>query len=357
VYPDPVTLVEAEPRFTQRVPEPAAPSEQAPASACEACGAAMAAGQDWCLDCGTAAPGRLAPAPGRRAAGTVAALTALLLAGAGAASYAALNGSAGRGVGVGGPAIPSAVAQAPPATAQPSTPAQPPAATTPAAPPPTTPAKTIPKVAPPVTATPVKPVTPVTTPSSPASSTPTAKPKPTTPATHPNHATPRSGPTGPAPLSIDPSAGSLYDPYGRASAHGDTTHALDGNPSTAWFVTVAAQDVMGVGYLVDFVQPTTVRSLLLRTHTEGFNVEVYGTTSSALPPNVTDSHWTHLATRTNVDASQPGVKAPDGNVPGDGQERIVLGSHARGLRHVLLWFTQPPETGQTVRLNELQLFD
>ncbi|MGH2841413.1 MAG: hypothetical protein ACRDKY_11390, partial [Solirubrobacteraceae bacterium] len=64
--------------------------------ACEACGAGMVAGQDWCLECGTAAPGRLGARPGWRAAFTVVGLTLLLLVGAVAASYAALTGDAER---------------------------------------------------------------------------------------------------------------------------------------------------------------------------------------------------------------------------------------------------------------------
>jgi hypothetical protein len=44
-----------EPRFA-RAPE-------APVRACANCGAGLAAGQDWCLECGTAAPAHPTPAP------------------------------------------------------------------------------------------------------------------------------------------------------------------------------------------------------------------------------------------------------------------------------------------------------
>jgi hypothetical protein len=343
VYPGPVTLAEAETRFTPRPPEP--PADDAPVRSCESCGAGLAAGQNWCLECGAAAPGRLGPQPGRRALATVSTFTVLLLAGAGVASYAAVSGGGGRHVVASAPPPANAIAQAPPTVTTP------PPATTPAPPPAaTTPAKPLPKVAPPattpaVTAKPVVPAKPVTT-------TPS---KPTT-TTHAQHAAPRTGPTTTSRVALDPSSGSLYDPYGRASAKGDPTHALDGNPSTSWFVTVGTPDEMGVGYVVDIPSPVSVQSVLLFTHTEGFDVEVYGTGSTSLPPNVLDPHWIHLATRTNVDASQPGIKAPDGNVAGDGKERIALSSGAKRFRHLLLWFTQPPETGQTVRLSELQLF-
>ncbi|HEU4977783.1 MAG TPA: hypothetical protein VFT42_02710 [Solirubrobacteraceae bacterium] len=340
-----MTLAEAETRFTPRAPEPPAPAT-APARTCEACGAGLAAGQEWCLECGTAAPAAAAAPPGRRAFATVSSLTVLLLAGAAVASYAAVSGDAGRQAAAPPPPPANAIAQAPPAVTPP------PAATTPAAPPPaaTTPTKALPKVAPPatpqpaptVTAKPVTPVKPVTR-------------APSKPTTH-HHAAPRTGATTGQQVTLDPSNGTLYDPYGRASAQGDPTRALDGNPSTSWFVTVATPDEMGVGYVVDITNPVNVRSLMLWTHTEGFEVEVYGTGSTVLPPDVVDSRWIHLATRTNVDASQPGVAAPDGNVAGDGKERIVLNSGTKRFRHLLLWFTQPPETGQTVRLGELQLF-
>src|SRR5205814_10502010 len=81
--------------------QPTEPSPDAPAGAprsCEHCGAAMAAGQDWCLECGTAAPGRLGRRPGMRAATTVVGLTLALVAGAVTAGYAAISGDAGRAV-------------------------------------------------------------------------------------------------------------------------------------------------------------------------------------------------------------------------------------------------------------------
>ncbi|MDQ3723467.1 MAG: hypothetical protein M3376_10470, partial [Actinomycetota bacterium] len=68
-----------------------------PDFACESCGAAMERGQDWCLECGTAAPGRLGGSkPGWRAAFTVVGLTTLLLCCAVVAAYAALTSDAER---------------------------------------------------------------------------------------------------------------------------------------------------------------------------------------------------------------------------------------------------------------------
>src|SRR5918912_1174556 len=58
---------------------------------CPACEAPLEPEQDWCLNCGTAQPGRLAGLTGKRAAATVLSLTALLVGGAVAASYPALQ--------------------------------------------------------------------------------------------------------------------------------------------------------------------------------------------------------------------------------------------------------------------------
>ena len=77
-------------------PPDGAVSSTAPDFACEACGAAMQRGQDWCLECGTAAPGRLGARPGWRAAFTVVGLTTLLLLCAVVAGYAALTSDAER---------------------------------------------------------------------------------------------------------------------------------------------------------------------------------------------------------------------------------------------------------------------
>jgi hypothetical protein len=101
-------------------------STDAPTQVCPTCGAGMAAGQDWCLECGSAAPGRLGGRPGWRAVGTITGLTAVLVAGAAAAGYAAITDPAPNG-GSGTP-----VAQLPATTATtPVAPAPAPTGTTP----------------------------------------------------------------------------------------------------------------------------------------------------------------------------------------------------------------------------------
>jgi hypothetical protein len=63
VTPSPLEQPPADPAETQ----PPVPSPDAPAEECPRCGAALAATQDWCLRCGTAARTRLAPTPNWRA--------------------------------------------------------------------------------------------------------------------------------------------------------------------------------------------------------------------------------------------------------------------------------------------------
>src|SRR3712207_9367805 len=61
---------------------------------CVNCAALLEEGQDWCLECGTAQPGRITATPGWRAALVVVGVVALLAAGAIAAAYAALSSDA-----------------------------------------------------------------------------------------------------------------------------------------------------------------------------------------------------------------------------------------------------------------------
>src|SRR5919108_6079215 len=125
-------LLEARPAIAPGTP-PEPPRETPPeqegadtgARTCKSCGATMEPGQDWCLQCGTAA-GRLGERPGLRSAMTVLGLTLLLVAGAVAASFAAL--SEDQTVPPSQTAAAGQVAQQPPAATTP-----PPAATTPPA--------------------------------------------------------------------------------------------------------------------------------------------------------------------------------------------------------------------------------
>ena len=71
-----------------------APASSAPRP-CRSCGAALAPEQDWCLECGTARPGRLGRGPGWKPVAAVAGLTLAMVGGASVAAYAGLESEAG----------------------------------------------------------------------------------------------------------------------------------------------------------------------------------------------------------------------------------------------------------------------
>jgi hypothetical protein len=315
-----------ESRFS-RDKQPGSEEPQAPPRTCAQCGAAMAPDQDWCLECGTAAPGRLGRRPGMRAAATIAGLTLALVAGAVTAGYAALSGDAGREVAK--PPAPAAAAapiqQAPPST--------------PAAPPTTAPANPLPTVKPPKSATPAPPVS---HPSSPAPSTPApSAPAPTNTNTTPATTTPAT-PAEPTLQAIDlgADAAELYDPYTRSTANGDPADAYDGDPTTAWKVTsVADGQDMQVGLVVDLSKKRSIKQLELQTSTPGFRVETYAADTAQLPPDILDTRWAHLRNRSGVEKT----------------ETIPLASDSHRYRWVLLWFTTPPKKAPTVKINELKI--
>jgi hypothetical protein len=317
-----------EARFGKEQPDGPAPDAPVAAPrACEKCGAQMAPDQDWCLECGTAAPGRLGRRPGIRAATTVVGLTLALVAGAVTAGYAAISGDAGRET-----AKPPAASGAPIAQAPPSTPVAP-APTTAA------PATPLPTVKPPKSATPAPPVS---HPATPAPTTSTPAPATSTPTTStPAHTTP-SKPAAPTigPIDLGADAASLYDPYTRSIATGDPADAYDGDTTTAWKVTTGgdAQE-MEVGLLVDLGKKRSIKQLKLHTGTPGFRLETYAADTAQVPPDILDTRWAHLNSKSGVAKNDTVALAPD--------------SHK--YRYVLLWFAKPPKKGPTVKINELTI--
>jgi hypothetical protein len=322
------------------------PEGVATVRACPTCQAELADGQDWCLSCGQAQPGRLANLPGKRAAATVLALTTVLVGGAVAASYAALqDGSAAPG-----PANATQLAQA--STTQPAAPAP------------------VPAPAQPTTALPVDPAPPADSPTTPdTSKTPAPAPAPAptpTPAPPASSGSSSSGSstssppknskadtrtsttpadTTPEPMKLDGSASALYDPYTRNTAvGGDATKTLDGDPGTSYPITVASgSGSIAAGMVVDLGKQRGIREVDLTTKTPGFKMELYATDSDELPPDVLDTRWAHLKDVSNVGAGA-------GN-----KQMISLGSGTTKYRHLLLWFTAPPADGLTVRVSELKL--
>jgi hypothetical protein len=304
--------------------------------------------QDWCLNCGTAAPGRLGERPGWRAASTVIVLAVLLVLGAVGASYAALTGDSQPKQTASTPAaVPPAAAQAAPpaATTQPPAATQPPATTTAPAKP-----KTLPKVKTPTSgATTGSPITPAPAPT-PTTSTPTTStPTTSTPATGTGTGTGTTttpttpADTGPKPIEVNGDAGTVYDPFKRVKDSGETTRALDGDTTTSWYVDPTIPTQIAVGYVVDLGKLQGVRQINLQTPTPGFRVEIYATDETTPPPDILDTRWSHIK-----DVSDVGAKD-------SGKQKIVLGAGTSKYRNVLLWFTQPPTDGPRLRIAELEL--
>jgi hypothetical protein len=284
----------------------------APDFACETCGAAMQRGQDWCLECGTAAPGRLGQKPGWRAASTVVGLSTLLLCAAIIATYAALTTDAER------------TASAPPAgsaapiTAAPDTAAAPPPAGV------VTPGATGPGVtAPPASSSPLVPTpnpaqgatnTPVTPPAPPAAPPPPAAAGTGSTATGTTgkgttgKGTTAAASTDAVTITFKKDAAQTYDPTKRAGAEfGPAANAIDKKADTVWDVTVPADgQPIDAGLVIDLGRPYALRSLRIDTPTDGFTVEVYGAKSAKqLPEDVIDKRWIHLTDKKFVLDDEP----------------------------------------------------
>lgn len=280
---------------------------------CEACGERMRNDQDWCLECGGAAAGRLGSRPGWRSALTVVGLTLLLLTAVVAASYAALTGDAQReasrpSAGDGAPIV----AQAPPGAT------------------PVTPGATGPgTTAPPVRSAPAPAHS-----AAPATSTPPSSGAP------PSSSGPASGagggPSSPppsgagsstsGPTTIKLAAATTYDPSRRAGAEfGPAGNAIDASAGSVWDVTVPADNQpIGAGLVVDLGASYKVTSLTIDTPTAGFDMELYGTQSKQIPPDILDGRWDHLANRKAY---------------ADGSSIALTGAASAKLRYISLWFT------------------
>jgi hypothetical protein len=340
-----VKLLEAEHQAAPPAPPEAPSPETEPlpegTTACRTCGAPMEPGQDWCLACGTAAKGTLGQRPGWRAARTVIALTALLVLGAAAASYAALTDD-----GAQPPAASTPVAQVPAAATPPAATPAPPAATTPAKP------KKLPTVkAPKATSTPTPAPSPATPTPAPATPAPSSSSGTSTGSSSTGSSTGSSSgssggsssttPAGPSPVVLASGAASVYDPYGRVASAGVPAKGIDGNPSTSWFVDPTPKAGAGpdVGFLVDLGTKRDLRGLVVQTPTPGFRVEVYATDVASAPPDILDARWSHLRNRGNVGTN----------------ESIALRDDPTKYRKVMLWFRTAPTKGTRIRISELEV--
>lgn len=288
---------------------------------CEACGAGMRADQDWCLECGTAAPGRLGARPGWRAAFTVVGLTTLLLTGAVAASYAALTGDAQReasrpSAGDGQPII----AQTP-GVGQAATPVTP-GATGPGTTAPKPPAFSPPPAS---SSTPSSSLGATNTPlgSTGGSSSSTAG---SNSGSTSGSSSTSSSTSGPPEIELAADAATTYDPAKRAGAEfGPAKNAVDDSKRSVWDVTVPVDNApIGAGLVIDLGDRYTLESLTIDTPIPGFDVELYGANSTKLPKDILDERWEQLTDRNNY---------------ADGTS-IKLKGRAKGkVRYINLWFT------------------
>ena len=307
----------ADPEAPSAPPAPAAAPEAAP---CENCGAPLAPGQGWCLECGSAAAGVLGRGPSWRQAATVIGLTVLIVAGAVAASYAALSHQAKRAT-----TAPKIVAYTPPPAA-PATPVTPPAATaTPKLPklPAATPKPVVPKL--PVAAAPRAAATVPPARATPPPAAPKAKPRAAAPSGGQTNSTGQTGNT----ILLDPNAASTYNPGNLPdSSFGDPSLAIDGDQTTAWTYTLDPSTAgrTAVGLAIDLKTPHRVRSIKTIVTSPAMAVEYYGANGASPPPAITDPGWTKLAAR-------PVLKH---------RTTVALATGGRTYRWLLVWITHAP---------------
>jgi hypothetical protein len=295
----------------------------------------MAGGQDWCLQCGAGAPGSLG-APGWRSAAGIAGIVALLVLGAAAAGYAALEKGPRKANVVTttvAAAAPPVAAVTPPATGTPTT--IPPAAST-----------SLPPVSSKAPKIPLQTTTPkaTTTPTTPTTTTPTTT----------------SGGTGAAngaeethsnALVLDTNAASTYNPYALpASSFGDPSLSIDGDTSTGWTAQVEPSTApkMAAGLVLDLKNPQRLATLMLVTSSPGMTIQIYGANGTTPPTSITDPAW---------------VKLTHSMVASKRHERIKLHDSTHAFRYVTVWISKAqassagtPEAPGRVSINELELF-
>lgn len=280
-------------------PDPLAPEasppepDAAPGRSCTHCGAALADGQGWCLECGAAAPGALRSRVPARAGLILLALTGVLVVGAAGAAYAALSTPSKKILVAGTPTATPPAADAPgPAAAATSPPTGPTAATPP---PVTPPVKAVTPTVPKVTAPTVTPTTPAITTQAPGVTPPPVVAPPVTTTSQSSSTETASGPT---PLLLDSDATSDYNPNNLSEQNfGDPSLAIDGDTTTSWSAQVPTVPLPGgdAGLLIDLRSPQKLASLHVVTDTPGATFVVLGATGAQAPATIAGPGWTELA--------------------------------------------------------------
>jgi hypothetical protein len=320
----------------------------------------MDPGQDWCLQCGAGAPGSLdGGGPSWRSAAVILTATAVLVLGAAAAAFAALDKESAP------KAHSTIVAVAPAQTTVTPTPTTPvtPTPTTPGAVTPTPKASETPSAVSPLpsTGSTTPPKIPLTAPTPKSSGTTTTPTKTnessgtTTPSGGGESGSGSGGGTTtgsqPVAITLDPDAASTYNPYGYPeSEFGDPSLAIDGDTSTAWTAQVnpAVAPKMAEGLVIDLKSARRLSAIGLITSTPGMSVQVYGANGSAPPASITDPAWVQLS-RYLIEKKH--------------NDRIKLQNSTKAFRFITLWISKAPAasvgTAQTpghVAVNELELF-
>jgi hypothetical protein len=317
----------------------------------------MQAGQDWCLQCGAGAPGSLgAGGPGWRTGVAILGVTAVLVAGAAVAAYAALDKTKPK-------SVVTVIAKTPAAVAPTTTPTVSTPAATPNPGTPTTVKGATPKI-------PLQTPTPKSSsgeglfpPETKAAKTPTA----TTPATPPTNTTAEStkgsskegegegeakspaGSESPSPILLDTNSASVYNPYSfPASLFGDPSLAIDGEESSAWTAQVQANVApkMAEGLVLDLKTPQKLGSAKVKTTSIGVTVEIYGANGSTLPTTISDPAWARIV----------GLKVLQKK-----GTMLKLKTKGKAYRYILLWLAKAPPSSTeaapgAVSINELELF-
>jgi hypothetical protein len=349
-------------------PGGASPGPSAASRACSKCGLPLQAGQDWCLQCGTGAPGSLSGRPGWRTGIAILGTTAVLVAGASVAAYAALNKTNPKPKGavvavtrVGTTGTPGTTSTTPGATV-PGTPTPAPGApsTVKAATPPNIPLRTpTPKsttganneannaLFPPETKTTTKTPGTTTTPTK-TSGESTSGSKESS-GSEGSEAKSETGAEAPSPILLDTNAASVYNPYAYpATLFGDPSLAIDGEASTAWTAQVqaAVAPKMAEGLVLDLKSPQKLGSVAVKTTTTGIIVEVYGANGKTLPASISDPAWSRIV----------GLK-----VLKKKSTALALKANVKGYRYIVLWLAKAPTSSTaanpgSVSINEFELF-
>lgn len=342
---------------------------------CANCGAAMQEAQDWCVQCGAARPGLLRRRPGWLTGVGVIALTALLVAGASVAAYAALTKPGPKAhkqlvLHTSTAVTPSPTPTVPPATPTPTVP------TTPGTP--TTPTEPAPPKIPTQTPTPEgggKGANELLFPPEEKGSTAgkTGKAGKSSKSSKSggkgasegltgggveegskgessSGSSSESGePEGPEPILLDTNAASTYNPNAYASSlFGDPSLTIDGDSSTAWTADAQASlaPQVNAGIVLDLRTAQKLASATVKTKTPGITIEMYGANGQNPPALITDSTWKKLHGARLVKKKKATIK---------------LKTKGAAYRFVLLWIAKAPASSTSaapgkVAIRELELF-